>query len=209
MPADCTSWLLLLGLKVLVSKLGWSIALVQVETCIFSELSLSFLAVSPSSIVFLIISFSHALFVGVSFTPPFLVAVSLCSCGVPLVFCPSPPSIFYWTEKPQPIRRRPGIFLCPSSPALSTDSLPLPGPGPMGCRHASAPRVDTPPLLCALQSDSSPLRKSVSFSEGLLLAASGIVGLLCTQTTSCCPSPVAPCSVNQQFVHRRCSGGAC
>ncbi|KAI3371368.1 hypothetical protein L3Q82_023971 [Scortum barcoo] len=78
------------------------------------------------------------------------------------------------TEEPQSVRRRPGIFLCPSSPTLSTDTLSLPGPGPVGCGHGSAPRATTPPPPSSVCSDSALLRKSVSFTEDLLLAAAGM-----------------------------------
>ncbi|XP_029908625.1 C2 domain-containing protein 5 isoform X2 [Myripristis murdjan] len=78
------------------------------------------------------------------------------------------------TVRPQPVRSRPGMYLCPSSPTLSTDSLPLPGSGSVGCGHGSAPRATTPPPLSSTHSGSSTLRKSVSFSEDLLLAASGM-----------------------------------
>lgn len=89
---------------------------------------------------------------------------------------------FCWIEGPQPVRRRPGIFLCPSSPTLSTDTLSLPGSGSVGCGYGSAPRATTPPPPSSIRSDSALLRKSVSFTEDLLLAASGIVGLLCVIT---------------------------
>ncbi|XP_044213778.1 C2 domain-containing protein 5 isoform X6 [Thunnus albacares] len=78
------------------------------------------------------------------------------------------------TEEPQPVRRRPGIFLCPSSPTLCTDTLSLPGTGSVGCGHGSAPRATTPPPPSSIRSDSTLLRKSVSFTEDLLLAASGM-----------------------------------
>lgn len=99
-------------------------------------------------------------------------SIYLCSlCTLHLFFC--------WIEGPQPVRRRPGIFLCPSSPTLSTDTLSLPGSGSVGCGHGSAPRATTPPPPSTIHSDSALLRKSVSFTEDLLLAASGIVGPLC------------------------------
>ncbi|XP_070686191.1 C2 domain-containing protein 5 isoform X4 [Pempheris klunzingeri] len=78
------------------------------------------------------------------------------------------------TEEPLPVRRRPGIFLCPSSPTLSTDTLSLPGSGSVGYGHGSAPRATTPPPPSSVRSDSALLRKSVSFTEDLLLAASGM-----------------------------------
>lgn len=96
-----------------------------------------------------------------------------CLFSVYLFFC--------WTEEPQPVRRRPGIFLCPSSPTLSTDTLSLPGSGSVICGHGSVPRATTPPPPSSTRSDSALLRKSVSFTEDLLLAASGIVGLLCVE----------------------------
>ncbi|XP_068578730.1 C2 domain-containing protein 5-like isoform X12 [Cebidichthys violaceus] len=74
----------------------------------------------------------------------------------------------------EPVRRRPGIFLCPSSPTLSTDTLSLPGSGSVGCGHSSAPRATTPPPPSTVHSDTVLLRKSVSFTEDLLLAASGM-----------------------------------
>uniref|UniRef100_A0AAV2KW97 Lipase maturation factor n=1 Tax=Knipowitschia caucasica TaxID=637954 RepID=A0AAV2KW97_KNICA len=74
------------------------------------------------------------------------------------------------TEDHQPIRRRPGIFFCPSSPVLPTDTLlSLPGPGLVCSAHTSSPLPTT------THSDSALLRKSVSFNEDLLLmAASGM-----------------------------------
>ncbi|XP_036006138.1 C2 domain-containing protein 5 isoform X3 [Fundulus heteroclitus] len=78
------------------------------------------------------------------------------------------------TEEPQSGRRRPGIFLCPSSPVLSADSLSLPGLGSAGCGHGSGPRATSPALPSFTYSDSALLRKSVSFTEDLLLAASGM-----------------------------------
>ncbi|XP_047452090.1 C2 domain-containing protein 5 isoform X4 [Mugil cephalus] len=78
------------------------------------------------------------------------------------------------TEEPRSVRRRPGIFLCPSSPTLSTDTLSLPGIGSVGCGQGSAPRAATPPPLSSIHSDPALLRKSVSFTEDLLLAASGM-----------------------------------
>ncbi|XP_041651271.1 C2 domain-containing protein 5 isoform X3 [Cheilinus undulatus] len=80
------------------------------------------------------------------------------------------------TEVPHPVRLRPGIFLYPSSPTLSTgtDTLPLPGSGSVSCGKGSAPRATTPPPPSTIHSDSALLRKSVSFTEDLLLAASGM-----------------------------------
>uniref|UniRef100_A0A3P9JI85 C2 domain-containing protein 5 n=1 Tax=Oryzias latipes TaxID=8090 RepID=A0A3P9JI85_ORYLA len=78
------------------------------------------------------------------------------------------------TEMTQSPRLRPGIFLCPSSPILSTDTLSLPGSGTLGCGHYSGLRATTPPPLASTHSDSALLRKSVSFTEDLLLAASGM-----------------------------------
>ncbi|XP_029289558.1 C2 domain-containing protein 5 isoform X4 [Cottoperca gobio] len=74
----------------------------------------------------------------------------------------------------EPVRRRPGIFLCPSSPTLDTDILSLPGSGSVGCGYSSAPRATTPPPPSTIHSDTVLLRKSVSFTEDLLLAASGM-----------------------------------
>lgn len=92
---------------------------------------------------------------------------------------------FCWTEVTQPVRNMPGIFLCPSSPSLSTDTLYLPGSSSVGRGHCSTPRAATSPLLPSIYSDSALLRKSVSFTEDLLLAASGIVGLLCVIRSWC------------------------
>ncbi|XP_035763129.1 C2 domain-containing protein 5 isoform X7 [Neolamprologus brichardi] len=78
------------------------------------------------------------------------------------------------TEEPHSVRCRPGIFLCPSSPILSTDTLSLPGSGSVGCGRGSNPRAPTSAPLSSIQSDSALLRKSVSFTEDLLLAASGM-----------------------------------
>ncbi|XP_026031841.1 C2 domain-containing protein 5 isoform X9 [Astatotilapia calliptera] len=78
------------------------------------------------------------------------------------------------TEEPHSVRCRPGIFLCPSSPILSTDTLSLPGSGSVGCGRGSNPRATTSAPLSSIQSDSALLRKSVSFTEDLLLAASGM-----------------------------------
>ncbi|XP_023811651.1 C2 domain-containing protein 5 isoform X12 [Oryzias latipes] len=78
------------------------------------------------------------------------------------------------TEMTQSPRLRPGIFLCPSSPILSTDTLSLPGSGTLGYGHYSGLRATTPPPLASTHSDSALLRKSVSFTEDLLLAASGM-----------------------------------
>ncbi|XP_078024047.1 C2 domain-containing protein 5 isoform X8 [Epinephelus lanceolatus] len=74
------------------------------------------------------------------------------------------------------VRRRPGIFLCPSSPTLSADNLSLPGTDSAGCVHGSAPRATTLPPPFTNHSDSALLRKSVSFTEDLLLAASSGMG---------------------------------
>ncbi|XP_039665860.1 LOW QUALITY PROTEIN: C2 domain-containing protein 5 [Perca fluviatilis] len=71
------------------------------------------------------------------------------------------------------VRSTRGIFLCPSSPTLSTDTLSLVGSGSVGCGHGSAPRATTPPP-SSIPSDTVLLRKSVSFTEDLLLAASGM-----------------------------------
>lgn len=84
-----------------------------------------------------------------------------------------------WTEGNQPVRHRAGIFLCPSSPTLCTDTLSLSGAGSVGCGNSSASRAATSPLLSSVRSDPTLLRKSVSFTEDLLLGASGTVGLYC------------------------------
>ncbi|PWA14299.1 hypothetical protein CCH79_00012268 [Gambusia affinis] len=78
------------------------------------------------------------------------------------------------TDESQSGRRRPGIFLCPSSPVLSADSLSLPGSGSVGRGHSSSCRATTSPIPSFTHSDSALLRKSVSFTEDLLLAASGM-----------------------------------
>ncbi|XP_041651273.1 C2 domain-containing protein 5 isoform X5 [Cheilinus undulatus] len=90
-------------------------------------------------------------------------------------FSVSVPTLIF-TEVPHPVRLRPGIFLYPSSPTLSTgtDTLPLPGSGSVSCGKGSAPRATTPPPPSTIHSDSALLRKSVSFTEDLLLAASGM-----------------------------------
>ncbi|XP_047195769.1 C2 domain-containing protein 5 isoform X14 [Hippoglossus stenolepis] len=78
------------------------------------------------------------------------------------------------TVEIQTVRCRPGIFLCPSSPTLSTASLSLPGSGSVGCSLGYAPRANTSPLISSIQSDTTLLRKSVSFTEDLLRATSGM-----------------------------------
>lgn len=66
------------------------------------------------------------------------------------------------------------IFLCPSSPTLESESSPLPSAHlSRHFRPGMAPRSTTPPPLHVSQSDTAMLRKSVSFSEELLLVASG------------------------------------
>ncbi|XP_035859629.1 C2 domain-containing protein 5 isoform X19 [Sander lucioperca] len=72
------------------------------------------------------------------------------------------------------VRSRPGIFLCPSSPTLSTNTLSLAGSGSVGCGHGSAPRATTPPPPSSIPSYTVLLRKSLSFTDDLLLAASGM-----------------------------------
>ncbi|XP_052387113.1 C2 domain-containing protein 5 isoform X6 [Carassius gibelio] len=68
-----------------------------------------------------------------------------------------------------------GIFLCPSAPALEYESSPLPSAHlPLHLRPRMASMSSTPPPFHVSQSDSAMLRKSVSFSEELLLAASGM-----------------------------------
>ncbi|XP_062418751.1 C2 domain-containing protein 5 isoform X2 [Pungitius pungitius] len=74
----------------------------------------------------------------------------------------------------EPVRRRLGIYLCPSSPTLSTDTLSLLGSGLVGCGNTSDHRATTLPPPSTIHSDSVLLRKSVSFTEDLLLAASGM-----------------------------------
>ncbi|XP_026166587.1 C2 domain-containing protein 5 isoform X4 [Mastacembelus armatus] len=78
------------------------------------------------------------------------------------------------TVESQTVRCRPGIFLCPSSPILSTDTLSLPGSGLKSCGQGSLHRATTPPPPSSIYLDSALLRKSVSFTEDLLLAASGM-----------------------------------
>lgn len=68
-----------------------------------------------------------------------------------------------------------GIFQCPSTPALDSESSPLPSVHlPCHLRPGMSSRSTTPPPLHISQSDTAMLRKSVSFSEELLLAASGM-----------------------------------
>ncbi|XP_043980587.1 C2 domain-containing protein 5 isoform X11 [Gambusia affinis] len=93
------------------------------------------------------------------------------------VFLCAPLHLFFffcWIDESQSGRRRPGIFLCPSSPVLSADSLSLPGSGSVGRGHSSSCRATTSPIPSFTHSDSALLRKSVSFTEDLLLAASGM-----------------------------------
>ncbi|XP_051580882.1 C2 domain-containing protein 5-like isoform X1 [Myxocyprinus asiaticus] len=67
------------------------------------------------------------------------------------------------------------IYLSPSSPALESESSPLPSAYlPRHLWPGMASRSTTPPPLHVSQSDTAMLRKSVSFSEELLLAASGM-----------------------------------
>ncbi|XP_073785053.1 C2 domain-containing protein 5 isoform X13 [Danio rerio] len=67
------------------------------------------------------------------------------------------------------------MFLCPSTPALESISSSLPSTHmPCHLRPGMASRSSTPPPLHVSQSDTAMLRKSVSFSEELLLAASGM-----------------------------------
>ncbi|KAJ4938423.1 hypothetical protein JOQ06_003043 [Pogonophryne albipinna] len=86
-------------------------------------------------------------------------------------FSVSVPTLIFTVK---PVRSRPGIFLCPSSPTLSTDTLSLSGSGSVICGHNSAHRASTPPPPFSVHSDTVLLRKSVSFTEDLLLAASGM-----------------------------------
>ncbi|XP_056092018.1 C2 domain-containing protein 5 isoform X2 [Rhinichthys klamathensis goyatoka] len=67
------------------------------------------------------------------------------------------------------------IFLSPSTPALESESSSLPSVHlPHHFRPGMASWSSTPPPLHVSQSDTAMLRKSVSFSEELLLAASGM-----------------------------------
>ncbi|KAI4824935.1 hypothetical protein KUCAC02_020648 [Chaenocephalus aceratus] len=86
-------------------------------------------------------------------------------------FSVSVPTLIFTVK---PVRSRPGIFLCPSSPTLFTDTLSLSGSGSVICGHNSAHRASTPPPPFSVHSDTVLLRKSVSFTEDLLLAASGM-----------------------------------
>lgn len=66
------------------------------------------------------------------------------------------------------------IFLSPSTPALESESSSLPSVHlPHHFRPGMASWSSAPPPLHVSQSDTAMLRKSVSFSEELLLAASG------------------------------------
>lgn len=66
------------------------------------------------------------------------------------------------------------IFLSPSTPALESESSSLPTVHlPHHFRPGMASWSSAPPPLHVSQSDTAMLRKSVSFSEELLLAASG------------------------------------
>ncbi|XP_016339110.1 C2 domain-containing protein 5 isoform X7 [Sinocyclocheilus anshuiensis] len=68
-----------------------------------------------------------------------------------------------------------GIFLFPSTPTLESESSPLPSAHlPRHLWPGMASRSTTPPPLRLSKSDTAILRKSVSFSEELLLAASGM-----------------------------------
>lgn len=97
------------------------------------------------------------------------------------VFPHHPFSLNPLLEKPLQVRHRPGIYFCPSSPTLPTDTLSFAGSDAVVCGHGSGHRITNPPLspISYNQSDSALLRKSVSFNEDLLLAASGIVGQIC------------------------------
>ncbi|XP_077049903.1 C2 domain-containing protein 5 isoform X2 [Siphateles boraxobius] len=67
------------------------------------------------------------------------------------------------------------IFLSPCTPALESESSSLPSVHlPHHFRPGMASWSSTPPPLHVSQSDTAMLRKSVSFSEELLLAASGM-----------------------------------
>ncbi|KAM9814489.1 C2 domain-containing protein 5 isoform 2-T2 [Syngnathus typhle] len=74
------------------------------------------------------------------------------------------------TEEPQSVRRRPGIFLCPSSPVLSSSFSGSAGGGASG----SSLRNTTMPPPSSTHSDSALLRKSVSFTDDFLLGTSGM-----------------------------------
>ncbi|XP_061772817.1 C2 domain-containing protein 5 isoform X4 [Nerophis ophidion] len=76
------------------------------------------------------------------------------------------------TEEPQPVRRRPGIFFCPSSPVLSTGTLSF--SGSVGTGPGCPPRAAALSPPTSTHSDSALLRKNVSFTEDFLLAASGM-----------------------------------
>lgn len=66
------------------------------------------------------------------------------------------------------------MYLCPSSPALECESSLLPSAYlSRHLRPGMATRSTTPPPIHVSQSDTAMLRKCVSFSEELLLAASG------------------------------------
>ncbi|MCJ8733654.1 hypothetical protein PDJAM_G00226120 [Pangasius djambal] len=85
------------------------------------------------------------------------------------------------------------ICLSPSSPILQSKSSPIP--------TTKAPRSTTPPPLHVSQSDTAMLRKSVSFSEDLLLAASGRthplpVGLRLHRTHATWPPLINPLTEN-------------
>ncbi len=67
-----------------------------------------------------------------------------------------------------------GIYLCSSTPALESKSSPFPSAHlARHLRPGMTLRSTTPPPLHVSQSDTAMLRKSVSFSEELLLVASG------------------------------------
>ncbi|XP_077373134.1 C2 domain-containing protein 5 isoform X3 [Festucalex cinctus] len=86
-------------------------------------------------------------------------------------FSVSVPTLIF-SEEPQSMRRRPGIFLCPSTPVLSTSF----SDSPSGDDSGFTPENTTLPPPASTHSDSALLRKSVSFTEDFLLEASSGMG---------------------------------
>ncbi|CAG13055.1 unnamed protein product [Tetraodon nigroviridis] len=86
-------------------------------------------------------------------------------------FSVSVPTLVFTAMQPPVliIRNRPQFDAQDGSPTLS-----LRGAGTVGCGKSSAPRAATSPLLSSVRSDPTLLRKSVSFTEDLLLGASGM-----------------------------------
>ncbi|KAG5273966.1 hypothetical protein AALO_G00157710 [Alosa alosa] len=79
------------------------------------------------------------------------------------------------TPKTEVRQSRATFFLSPSSPTLSSVSAPPLSPlKPRPSGSEGTPRSSTPPPSLVAQSEAATLRKSVSFSENLLLAASGM-----------------------------------